>query len=191
MVLPGVFSPKYFKDTFIFAEILPELKGKTLLEIGCGTGILSIFSIWKGAKEVTSVDINPKAVINTIENVKIHNLSKWIKVKESDIFSSISDKFDVILWNFPFLHINNNQVTLHEKMVFDPNYKELKRFVSLSDNYLNKEGFLLIGFSPEIGHIDKLKSILNENGFEMALISKKKSEKVSFELFKATKKINS
>ncbi len=46
---PNVFSPKYFHDTKFFAENLPIKKDEDFLEIGCGTGVCSIFAAWKGA----------------------------------------------------------------------------------------------------------------------------------------------
>jgi ribosomal protein L11 methyltransferase len=50
-------------------EILEEnLIGKTVLDMGCGTGILGILSSKKGATSITSIDIDQRAINSTIEN---------------------------------------------------------------------------------------------------------------------------
>ncbi|MFH1978426.1 MAG: methyltransferase [Candidatus Aenigmatarchaeota archaeon] len=70
-VLPNVFSPKYFTDSKYFAEEIPKIvKNKKLLEIGTGTGVVSIFCALSGAN-VTATDINPAAIKNCKMNV--HN----------------------------------------------------------------------------------------------------------------------
>ena len=67
LVLPNVFSPKYFNDTKIFASNIKINPGEDFLEIGPGTGVISIFAALNGAKSVTAIDINPQAVKNTKE----------------------------------------------------------------------------------------------------------------------------
>lgn len=184
VVLPGVFSPKYFNDSFIFAKHLPNLKEKSVLEIGCGIGILSIFSIWKSARKVLAVDINNKAVQNTKINVKKYDLSDKIFVKRSNIFSSIKDKFDVIIWNLPFIYVKKAKLDLNERSIFDSNYKNINKLLSNSGNYLNEGGYLLLGFSSTLGDLTLLRKISKENNFKMELISRIKPKKISFELYK-------
>jgi len=62
IVYPNVMSPKYdWSSTFII-ENLPNFKGKSVLEVGSGCGILSLFSAFNNAELVTSLDINRSAV---------------------------------------------------------------------------------------------------------------------------------
>ncbi len=113
IVYPNVFSPKYFNDTEFFAKEIPIKKGDEFLEIGCGTGIISVFACWKGAKNVVAVDINPSAVKNTKDNAKLHNLGNKINAVQGDIFNSLKDeKFDVIFWNVPFAFTKNRNPSL-------------------------------------------------------------------------------
>lgn len=104
IVFPNVFSPKYFRDTEIFAKNIPIKKGQDVLEIGSGTGIISIFSAFKGAKKVLAIDINPEAVKNTKENISKHKLKKVIEVRKGDVYRPLNnyEKFDIIFWNTPF-----------------------------------------------------------------------------------------
>ena len=69
IVAPGVFHPGFFFSTRYVLEFLNKenLAGQRFLEVGCGSGIISILAAQKGA-DVTAIDINRKAVANTIEN---------------------------------------------------------------------------------------------------------------------------
>src|SRR4051812_14048019 len=64
-VLKGVFHPKLYFSTQYFYEFLKSQPIRTsVLELGCGTGVLSMLALRKGAK-VTAIDIDSKAVKNT------------------------------------------------------------------------------------------------------------------------------
>ena len=61
--------------SLMIEEILEEnLIGKTVLDVGCGTGILSILAAMKGAKSITSIDIDQRAINSTIENSLNNNI---------------------------------------------------------------------------------------------------------------------
>ncbi|MGB0496223.1 MAG: 50S ribosomal protein L11 methyltransferase [Kangiellaceae bacterium] len=51
-----------------------DLKGKTLVDYGCGSGILAIAALKLGASKVYAVDIDPQAIIATKENAKRNNV---------------------------------------------------------------------------------------------------------------------
>src|SRR5687768_13707574 len=67
----GVFHPVLFFSTKTMAQWLlqQQLKDKKLLEIGCGSGALSILAAKQGAK-VTCCDIHPQAVQTTLKNAE-------------------------------------------------------------------------------------------------------------------------
>jgi len=51
-----------------------DLTGKTLLDFGCGSGVLAIAALLLGAKEVYACDIDPQAIIATRENAKLNGV---------------------------------------------------------------------------------------------------------------------
>jgi release factor glutamine methyltransferase len=90
------------EDSFLFADNLILSPNDNVLEIGSGTGIISMTAS-KTAQKVTCIDINPKAVLCTKKNIEINNI-KNVNVIEGDLFEPINkEKFDLILFNTPYL----------------------------------------------------------------------------------------
>jgi len=103
-VMKGVFHPKLFFSSSYFYAFLnkQEMKDLVFLEIGCGSGLLSLLACRKGAV-VTAVDIDPKAVQNTLLNFKKNNMHCPASVIQSDVFSGVpAQTFDVIAINPPY-----------------------------------------------------------------------------------------
>jgi len=101
-VLPGVFHPGLFFSTKILLKYLEsiELKDKTLLELGAGTGLISIFAANQNAK-VTATDINSSAIKNIKLNAEMNSVE--LKVLHSDLFTYIPEQtFDFIIINPPY-----------------------------------------------------------------------------------------
>lgn len=77
-----------------------DLQGKTVFDLGCGSGILGIYTAQKGASRVVSYDIDQLAVDNSIENFEINGVAD----KCSAYLGSIEDAdanehFDVVIVN--------------------------------------------------------------------------------------------
>ncbi|MBN2534274.1 MAG: tRNA (adenine(22)-N(1))-methyltransferase TrmK [Spirochaetales bacterium] len=191
IVFPQVFSPKYFFDTELYAKNLPIENGESFLEIGCGVGVISIFAVLNGAARVVAVDINPAATENTIENVKRFGLEDKIKVYNGNLFDPLPDQdtFDTIFWNTPFGFIENKELSIMEKSVFDSNYESHKQFIYGAAAHLNTGGRLLIGFSSTLGNKEKLNQQLIGAGYNYQLLKEMiyqgKGETVKFEIFEA------
>jgi release factor glutamine methyltransferase len=103
---PGVFYPGFIGSTKHFLDYLQkqDLEGKKFLELGSGSGIISLLASRKGAW-VTASDINPLAVENTKENAKRNHLV--VNVIQSDLFKNIPDKsFDFIAINPPYYAVD-------------------------------------------------------------------------------------
>ena len=95
---PEVYVPS--DDSYLLlsnVEVSPE---QSLLEMGCGTGLIAMHAAKNGAR-VTAADINPHAVDCTKRNAAKNNLK--IRVIQSDLFENIEGNFDVIVFNPPYL----------------------------------------------------------------------------------------
>ncbi len=79
--------------------------GEEVLDLGCGSGILSVIALLLGAKHVDAVDIDPKAVDVTYENLERNNLPKdKISGMAGDATSDTElrkklGKYDIVLAN--------------------------------------------------------------------------------------------
>ena len=74
-------------------------QGGTLLDVGTGSGILSIAAARLGAKGIVAVDIDPDAVRVARENVEHNGLSDAIQVRKGDLLQGLSQQFDFAVAN--------------------------------------------------------------------------------------------
>lgn len=71
----------------------------TVLDIGCGSGILSIAGALLGAREVVGIDIDQMAVKIAKENIKINNVSNKVEIIQGNLINKINKKYDIIIAN--------------------------------------------------------------------------------------------
>jgi ribosomal protein L11 methyltransferase len=76
-----------------------NLQGKTVLDVGTGTGILAIASIKLGAKNAVAIDNDEWCYDNSVENCAINSVSDKIKIFHAEIDKMEEENFDVILAN--------------------------------------------------------------------------------------------
>ena len=175
-VLKDVLIPR--QDTEISVETLLKIiknnKINNMLEIGCGTGIVSISVDLETKIDVTAVDISKRAIENSIINKE--KLGSGIKIMKSDLFSNIKESFDLIYSNPPYIksdEIEKLQVEVrkHEpRLALDGGEDGLhfyKKIIEKAPKYLNDRGYLVF----EIGH-DEAKDIcaLMEDKFDVEVI---------------------
>jgi len=170
--LNSVFSPIIFEDTFFFYENLPICANDEFLEIGCGTGFISVNFAIKGAN-VTATDINHNAIKNTKLNSILHNTENKLKIQYSNVFENISNsaKFDAIFWNVPFIFHVNKELSTLEQSIFDIEYNGIRKYISNIKFYLKSNGKAFLGFSSSSGNKELLESICRQNDFCLKLIA--------------------
>lgn len=71
-------------------------------DIGTGTGILAIASVYLGAREVIAVDLNPLAVKTAKNNIKLNNFTGKIRIFEGSAEKYISSSADLLIANIHF-----------------------------------------------------------------------------------------
>lgn len=136
-------------DTRLMADVVSIKPSQTFLEIGCGTGAISLL-IGTKAKSGIAVDINPEAVQNATLN-KDRLGVKNVKFQISDVFENVKGKFDVVICNPPYSPYKPKDKM--EMMFWDNKNSMKKRFFSEVKNYLIPGGEVYFGWA-NFGDLD-------------------------------------
>lgn len=107
----SVNAMKVCTDSLIFGSLTPVENADRVLDIGGGTGILSLMAAQRGAKHITCVELMAASSQEASDNVNDSPWSDKITVINSDITEFESDSlFDVIISNPPFFdnHLKND-----------------------------------------------------------------------------------
>ena len=148
-------------DTFLLAENLDIKEGQSVLEIGTGSGLVSMYAS-RLTDDITATDINYNALELAEENFEKNNINT-IKLEFGDLFEPVKDKkFDVILFNTPYLPTEEEDIIDSDlNYAFDggsDGRKIIDRFLNEVKNHLN-EGTLVkldqLGFIAEVAKSEK------------------------------------
>ncbi|REJ82934.1 MAG: methyltransferase domain-containing protein [Bacteroidetes bacterium] len=182
-VHPGVFHPGLFYSTktLLFYLEKKEIKSKRLLELGCGTGLISIYASSKGAF-VTATDINPAAIMNAGINynqnsTQINAGGGTIQILQSDLFNEVSDyKFDLIIVNPPYYR---GKIKSERDYAWyaGENMEYFERFFSSVTHFLSGGSTCLMVLSDEV-----LESVNNIAGFYGVKLNEVFKRKVLLEI---------
>ena len=95
------------EDTFLLLEVVEslDLRGKTVLDMGTGSGEIALACARKGAR-VVAVDIDPEAVGYTARRAREEELE--IDTRVSDLFENVPEKFHYIFFNAPYLPVDDS-----------------------------------------------------------------------------------
>ncbi|MGC9105769.1 MAG: HemK2/MTQ2 family protein methyltransferase [Thermoprotei archaeon] len=98
----NVYEPS--DDTELLYDLVDSEPGESALEIGSGTGVISIKLAKKGAR-VIAVDINPWAALATKLSAELNDVD--VDVINCDVASCLRDvKFDLAVFNPPYLPVD-------------------------------------------------------------------------------------
>jgi release factor glutamine methyltransferase len=175
-VKPTVFHPKYFFSSIFLFDFINtlNLKKKLFLEIGCGSGFISLLAYKKNAI-VTCCDVNGLAIDCTKQNF-VKNFSRNFEkfsVIQSDLFDRIPVlNFDMIVINPPYFFENinsDNQLAWNcgkNGEYFIKLFSQMKDFM-----HYHTEIYMVLADNCEI---DRIKAIADAQHFSFELVEQKK-----------------
>jgi len=157
------FGTGHHDTTWLMARELfsLDLKNKSLLDMGCGTGVLAIIAKKLGAKNILGIDIDDWSIENSIENAIVNNSSDIVFEKGNATLLT-NKKFDLILAN-----INRNV---------------LLKDLSVYFNSLNENGIILLS-----GFFENDQNELNQKAMSLDFSFDKKEAKNNWCLLKYLK----
>ncbi len=147
-------------DSYLLEKHVKKYAKGKVLEIGTGSGILAKAAS-KKTKEVIAVDINKKAV----EHVK----SLGIKAICSDLFAKVEGKFDLIIFNPPYLPFERKEdrETALQVAGGKKGHEIIEKFLKQAKKCLEKNGKILLLFSSLSGDIE---GIMAKEGYKFKKI---------------------
>lgn len=158
------------EDTYLMELALTKqnLKHKKVLELGVGSGYLSIFCAKQNAV-VTAVDINPKAIEYALNSAKKETVK--ISFILGDLFSNVDkkEKFDIIFFNPPYLVSDEIKY-----LALDGGKKGreiIDKFLDSFDKFLSENGFALL-LHTDYNDLEETKAKLKKKGFSFEILEK-------------------
>lgn len=198
----------------IIKKMLPDLKGKKILDLGCGNGTMSRYFIENGATKVLALDISQNMINEAKEKNSLEGITYVIDGMEN--LDKINEKFDLVFSSLAFHYVedfnklikdisnllNNNGVLLfsqeHPTVTATILNPDQKKYVTIGDNryyYLNNynnNGKRLLHWNVD-GVVKyhrnfslTLNTIMNNN-FELLQIEESTASKEAIELIEKYK----
>ncbi|MEM7819335.1 MAG: methyltransferase [Candidatus Aenigmatarchaeota archaeon] len=157
------------EDSELLSDIIEKInvKNKKVLDMGCGSGFLAILLAKKGAI-VSAVDINQDAVNVTKKNAKMNDVK--IDVMQSDLFEKIKENFDLIIFNPPYLPIEEDDITYSGGK---SGRKTIKKFIINAKKFLNKNGKIILLISSLTNENEVIK-LFEKNKMKVKILKRKK-----------------
>jgi len=155
MVLPGVFSPRYYTDPEFFSPVIAEIVGNTsMIEVGCGAGITACYCALNGAHVLAS-DINPAAVKNTDLNRRLHDCQGLAVYKAGNLFEPFDwmretgSRVQFTYWNPPWNGWPSPSGRGEDIFLagFDPDYVATKTYIRQGKDFILHKGGILLATS--------------------------------------------
>jgi len=157
------------EDSELLAKYVKKFAFGNVLDMGTGSGIQAITAAKKkSVKSVVAADIQEEVIENNKNNIK----NKKIKFIVSDLFSNIKNKkFDTIIFNPPYLpedaQLKDLTIDGGKK-----GYEVIERFLNDVNNYLKKNGIILIIFSS-LTKKEKVNEFIEKNMMKYNELDKK------------------
>ncbi|MEM5804592.1 MAG: methyltransferase [Candidatus Aenigmatarchaeota archaeon] len=162
----GVYEPA--EDSVLAADYLAGLRPKKALDMGSGSGILAIVLAKNGA-DVTAVDIDPLAVEATARNAEANGVK--VKVAESDLFRNVKGKFDLIVFNAPYIREKRGEG--NKAWAGGEGLEIIRRFIAGAPKHLEKGGYIMLVISSLTGQ-DEVMGMLGKTGLKAGVVAEKK-----------------
>jgi release factor glutamine methyltransferase len=167
-VRPTVFHPRFFVSSERFAEFIDglDLRGKRVLDVGTGTGILALAAARAGAENVVAADINPNASLNAEENARANGFGGRVVGLCSNLLAALAPRplFDVIL-SSPPKHAGEPRNLADLGWHAGPKYRYITALFDHARAHLAPGGVMYVMVSSD-SDLDLLGMLVDRAGFK-------------------------
>lgn len=165
-------------------DIIEKYRYTQVLDLGTGSGCIACMLAKMTSAQIIGVDISKNALGVALDNTMKLNLMNKALFRKSDFFSNISEKFDLIVSNPPYIPQKDKENMQFEVLEYEPELalftndekgiENYEKIISQAHNYLNPQGHVV--FELGISQSELVADILNFYGFEEIEILKDLSE---------------
>lgn len=181
IVMPSVFNPKVPRTgQFLAAQLDPRLVGREaeVLDMGTGSGVCAVIAA-RYARRVVAVDINPEAVRCAGINAMLNHVEHKIDIRHGDLFAPVKERFDVVLFNPPFLlgtpRDDRDRAWRSNDVA--------ERFAAGLDAHLKPDGFALVLLST-FGDASVFLEEFRKRGYAISLFARRRFVNEALAVFK-------
>ncbi len=168
----NLYEPR--EDSFLAGKVIERvIKEKKhevdVLDLGTGTGLLGLLAAKNGnVKRVVFSDVNSEAVSAAKSNFQANKklMHAEAEFARSDLFENIRGKFDIIIFNAPYLPAEKGEKVDKRSMAWQGGEKGIElslRFVESLKDYLKKEGEAIL-VASSLSDYERLASFIKEKG---------------------------
>jgi tRNA G37 N-methylase Trm5 len=168
------------RDTDSLRKLIQDtdLRGKSVMEIGTGTGLVAISCLRAGAVGVVATDVNPAAIANSRYNAAIFGVAdrleaRLVPLNDSTAFTVIrpDEQFDLIVSNPPWEDVRPKSID--EYALFDPGFQLLHSLLADGKKHLKTGGRLWLAYGCTEA-IRQIETIAPKHGWRVNWLDERK-----------------
>lgn len=155
-------------------EVSKTFKNPKILDIGTGSGCIPLTLALENKEIIAhAVDISKEALETAKKNALFHNVLGNVSFYESDLFENVSEKYDIIVSNPPYIPLKDKENLQIEVKKYDPELalfakddlgiEFYDKIVTIAKDYLMPNGVL--AFELGINQSELVSALLKEHDF--------------------------
>ncbi len=155
-------------------------RGKSILEIGTGSGLISLCCLQAGATRVVATDVNPAAVANARYNARRLDLDDRLEVRQVSLDNAAayavikdSERFDLIISNPPWE--DQTPASIDQYALYDPHFELLRTLLDGLRDRLRPGGRALLAYGCREA-IDTLYRLAEEHDLRVRILDERNLE---------------
>lgn len=159
-----------------------EMKDASVLEVGTGSGLVSLCCVQAGARTVIATDLNPAAVANARDNAATFGFDDRLEVRlvprrDPGAWTVIrpDETFDFIISNPPWE--NQKPVSVEQFALYDPDFQLLDSLVEGARRRLKPDGRMWLAYGC-VTAIRRIQEVAAREALECRVLDERKLEEL-------------